>query len=65
MALKHWRLKTAQEVRVRNQLRPVTLRKRRQNLKIEGNWILFYHRFLQDHALPDLLWNYPTREELR
>jgi DnaJ family protein C protein 13 len=65
VALRHWRLKTAQEVRTKNQLRPVALRKRRQNLKVEGNWALLYHKFAKDHAAPDLIWNYPVREELR
>lgn len=65
VALRHWRLKTAQEARTKNQFRPVALRKRRQNLKIEGNWALFYHKFGYDHAMPDLIWNYNTREELK
>jgi DnaJ family protein C protein 13 len=26
---------------------------------------LFYHQFSRDHAAPDLIWNYQTREELR
>jgi len=63
--LRHWRLKTAQEVRKQSQFRPVALRKRRQNLTQEGNWPLFYYNFSRDHAMPDLIWNYQTREELR
>ena len=44
---------------------PVTLRKRRQNLKIDANWDYFYYQFYLDHARADLIWNYKTREELR
>jgi len=65
VALRHWRLKTAQEARKSNQFRPVALRKRRQNLKSEKNWPMFYNQFARDHARPDLIWNYQTREELK
>jgi len=45
--------------------KPVVLRKRRQRIKIEANWDLFYYRFGQDHAKSNLIWNFKTREELR
>ncbi|XP_075443221.1 dnaJ homolog subfamily C member 13 isoform X3 [Ascaphus truei] len=45
--------------------KPVVLRKRRQRIKIESNWDLFYYRFHQDHARSNLIWNFKTREELR
>ncbi|OCT75945.1 dnaJ homolog subfamily C member 13 isoform X1 [Xenopus laevis] len=45
--------------------KPVILRKRRQRIKIELNWDLFYYRFHQDHARSNLIWNFKTREELR
>ncbi|WAR09956.1 DJC13-like protein [Mya arenaria] len=44
---------------------PITLRKRRQRIKSEANWPLFYYHFSHDHAKPNLIWNYKTREELR
>ncbi|ESO09053.1 hypothetical protein HELRODRAFT_156562 [Helobdella robusta] len=43
----------------------VVLRKRRQRIKPEANWKLFYYQFNKDHAKPNLIWNYKTREELR
>ncbi|XP_029442930.1 LOW QUALITY PROTEIN: dnaJ homolog subfamily C member 13 [Rhinatrema bivittatum] len=45
--------------------KPVILRKRRQRIKIESNWDLFYYKFHQDHTLSNLIWNFKTREELR
>jgi hypothetical protein len=38
--------------------RPIVLRKRRERIKSEANWNLFYYRFTQDHALPNLIWNH-------
>ncbi|XP_018613426.2 dnaJ homolog subfamily C member 13-like isoform X1 [Scleropages formosus] len=69
--LMHWRdrMGIAQKEQDRNTLnlnqKPVILRKRRQRIKIEVNWELFYYRFQQDHAQPNLIWNLKTREELR
>lgn len=66
LALQHWRSKEhAQRRQERPKERPVVLRRRRQRLKPEGNWELFYHEFWRDHALPNLIWNAETREELR
>ncbi|XP_056011194.1 dnaJ homolog subfamily C member 13-like isoform X2 [Ostrea edulis] len=64
--LQHWRAKIGLEKnKQQNDLKPVTLRKRRQRIKSEANWSLFYYYFGRDHAKPNLLWNYKTREELR
>ena len=38
--------------------RPIVLRKRRERIKSEANWSLFYYKFTQDHALPNLIWNH-------
>ncbi|XP_077081132.1 dnaJ homolog subfamily C member 13 isoform X1 [Siphateles boraxobius] len=71
LVLVHWRDKMgiAQKEQDRNNLnanqKPVILRKRRQRIKIESNWELFYYRFQQDHARSNLIWNLKTREELR
>ncbi|XP_053615104.1 dnaJ homolog subfamily C member 13 isoform X2 [Plodia interpunctella] len=45
--------------------RPVVLRRRRERIKSTANWPLFYYQFHRDHALPNLIWNHTTREELR
>ena len=42
----------------RNVERPIVLRKRRERVKSAGNWQLFYYMFTQDHAKPNLIWNY-------
>lgn len=64
--LQHWRARIGLEKNKQlNELKPVTLRKRRQRIKSEANWSLFYYYFNRDHSKPNLLWNYKTREELR
>ncbi|XP_078519995.1 dnaJ homolog subfamily C member 13 isoform X2 [Lissotriton helveticus] len=65
IVLLHWRdrMGIAQKENVTQ--KPVILRKRRQRIKIESNWDLFYYRFHQDHARSNLIWNFKTREELR
>lgn len=71
IVLLHWRdrMGIAQKEQDRSNMnvtqRPVILRKRRQRIKIEANWDLFYYRFHQDHARSNLIWNFKTREELR
>ncbi|XP_033855901.3 dnaJ homolog subfamily C member 13 isoform X1 [Acipenser ruthenus] len=71
LVLLHWRdrMGITQKEQDRNNLnpnqKPVILRKRRQRIKIESNWELFYYRFQVDHARSNLIWNYKTREELR
>lgn len=62
--MQHWRSRT-QRKRVDDVKKPVVLRRRRENVKIEDNWAYFYYQFESDHARSDLIWNYKTREELR
>eukprot|EP00794_Sanderia_malayensis_P017835 gene17835-19618_t len=68
--LTHWRERVSEKVGMRpksdpNKDRPVVLRKRRQRIKSEANWDLFYYQFGRDHSSPMLIWNNKTREELR
>ncbi|XP_053466998.1 dnaJ homolog subfamily C member 13 isoform X2 [Ictalurus furcatus] len=70
LVLIHWRDKMGiVQKEDRNNLnpnqKPVVLRKRRQRIKIEANWELFYYKFHMDHAHSNLIWNLKTREELR
>ena len=78
VALQHWRTKMGEEWRksiadklktdpktTKNVERPIVLRMRRENLKSSMNWPLFYYHFDQDHAKPDLIWNFKTRQELK
>ncbi|XP_054717127.1 dnaJ homolog subfamily C member 13-like [Uloborus diversus] len=64
--LQHWRTRIGlpkKEDKI--QQRPVVLRKRRERVKNESNWPMFYYQFNQDHTKPDLIWNFRTREELK
>lgn len=64
--LQHWRARIGVNNKQQQQNeKPIVLRKRRQRIKSEANWPLFYYQFNQDHSKPNLLWNYKTREELR
>ncbi|XP_067003788.2 dnaJ homolog subfamily C member 13 [Anabrus simplex] len=65
-ALQHWAVRFGLE-RKEDKIkeRPIVLRKRRERIKSEANWLLFYYKFGQDHTLPNLIWNHKTREELR
>lgn len=63
--LQHWRSRIGLEKKQVQTDRPIVLRKRRQRIKSEANWPLFYYHFAHDHSKPNLLWNYKTREELR
>uniref|UniRef100_A0A8C8CS59 J domain-containing protein n=1 Tax=Oncorhynchus tshawytscha TaxID=74940 RepID=A0A8C8CS59_ONCTS len=65
IVLMHWRDKMGIAQKENPNQKPVILRKRRQRIKIEANWELFYYRFQLDHARPNLIWNLKTREELR
>ena len=40
---------------------PVVLRKRRERIKSEANWKMFYYQFVRDHAKPNLIWNLKVR----
>ncbi|KAK0084129.1 hypothetical protein PV325_007587 [Microctonus aethiopoides] len=64
-ALQHWGARVGIERREKIKERPIVLRKRRERIKSEANWKLFYYKFNQDHAMPNLIWNHKTREELR
>lgn len=61
----HWGTRVGIERREKMKERPIVLRKRRERIKSEANWKLFYYKFNQDHSLPNLIWNHKTREELR
>uniref|UniRef100_A0A8C7VID9 J domain-containing protein n=1 Tax=Oncorhynchus mykiss TaxID=8022 RepID=A0A8C7VID9_ONCMY len=65
IVLMHWRDKMGIAQKENPNQKPVILRKRRQRIKIEANWELFYYRFQLDHARSNLIWNLKTREELR
>lgn len=67
LALQHWgaRVGIVYERKEKIKERPIVLRRRRERIKAEANWLLFYYKFNQDHALPNLIWNHKTREELR
>ncbi|XP_069068012.1 dnaJ homolog subfamily C member 13 isoform X2 [Pleurodeles waltl] len=65
IVLLHWRDRMGIAQKENITQKPVILRKRRQRIKIESNWELFYYRFHQDHARSNLIWNFKTREELR
>ncbi|KAG1687435.1 DnaJ subfamily C member 13 [Nymphon striatum] len=61
--LQHWRSNLS--LQKENQMKPIVLRKRRERIKSEANWPLFYYKFNLDHTEPNLIWNLKTREELR
>uniref|UniRef100_A0AAY5EIG4 J domain-containing protein n=1 Tax=Electrophorus electricus TaxID=8005 RepID=A0AAY5EIG4_ELEEL len=65
LVLMHWRDKMGIAQKENPNQKPVVLRKRRQRIKIEANWELFYYKFQIDHACSNLIWNLRTREELR
>ncbi|XP_044264022.1 dnaJ homolog subfamily C member 13 [Tribolium madens] len=67
LALQHWGARVGIIIERKEKIkeRPIVLRKRRERIKAEANWLLFYWKFNQDHAIPNLIWNHKTREELR
>ena len=67
LALQHWGARTGHTIERKEKVkeRPIVLRRRRERVKAEANWVLFYWKFTQDFALPNLIWNHKTREELR
>ncbi|GJQ87934.1 putative dnaJ homolog subfamily C member [Trypoxylus dichotomus] len=63
LVMQHWGFSIERKEKVKE--RPIVLRRRRERVKAEANWLLFYWKFSQDHDLPNLIWNHKTREELR
>lgn len=60
LALQHWgaQVGIVYERKEKIKERPIVLRRRRERIKAEANWLLFYYKFNQDHALPNLIWNH-------
>lgn len=60
LAIEHWGARVGLSVdrKDKNKEKPIVLRKRRERIKAEANWALFYYQFNQDHALPNLIWNH-------
>ena len=80
VAMQHWRTRMGKDWNLpelkfntgegkprelKPQERPIVLRKRRQRVKSTENWPLFYYQFDKDHAKPNLIWNFKTRQELQ
>ncbi|XP_029728722.2 dnaJ homolog subfamily C member 13 isoform X2 [Aedes albopictus] len=69
--IKHWGLNLMdrqEKVQQTMKNRPIVLRNRRQKKKIGDeivNLPLFFYQFNKNHAMPNLIWNHKTREELR
>lgn len=62
MALQHWGA-SGFVARRKDKIkeRPILLRRRRERVKAEANWKLFYWKFDRDHALPNLIWNHKVK----
>lgn len=60
LALQHWGARVGIHIERKDKLkeRPIVLRRRRERVKAEANWTLFYYKFNQDHALSNLIWNH-------
>lgn len=65
LVLQHWRARIGLQKKEDKIQKPIVLRKRRERIKCEANWQMFYYQFNLDHSKPDLIWNYRTREELK
>ncbi|XP_050098670.1 dnaJ homolog subfamily C member 13 isoform X1 [Anopheles aquasalis] len=73
--IKHWGLNLIdarqEKLQQTQKNRPIVLRNRRQRKKAgdQGgtpfNLPLFFYQFGKNHAMPNLIWNHKTREELR
>ncbi|XP_065077705.1 dnaJ homolog subfamily C member 13 isoform X2 [Ochlerotatus camptorhynchus] len=69
--IKHWGLNLMdrqEKVQQTMKNRPIVLRNRRQKKKTGEEVInlpLFFYQFNKNHAMPNLIWNHKTREELR
>lgn len=63
LALQHWGARVGISLERKEKLkeRPIVLRRRRERIKAEANWLLFYWKFNQDHAIPNLIWNHKVR----
>jgi DnaJ homolog subfamily C member 13 len=64
-AMQHWKTRVGSVGTSRADDKVVVLRRRRQRVKSSENWDLFYYKFNQDQAKPNLIWNFKCREELR
>lgn len=59
IALGHWGASLGLERKEdKLQARPIVLRRRRERIKSQANWKLFYYKFNQNHTSPSLLWNH-------
>lgn len=56
LAMQHWGITIERKEKIKE--KPIVLRRRRERVKSEANWILFYYKFSQDHDLPNLIWNH-------
>ncbi|XP_053683789.1 dnaJ homolog subfamily C member 13 isoform X2 [Sabethes cyaneus] len=69
--IKHWGLNLIdrqEKIQQSQKNRPIVLRNRRQKKKVGDEVInlpLFFYQFNKNHAMPNLIWNLKTREELR
>ncbi|XP_039452152.1 dnaJ homolog subfamily C member 13 isoform X2 [Culex pipiens pallens] len=69
--IKHWGLNLIdrqEKIQQSQKNRPIVLRNRRQKKKTGNEVInlpLFFYQFNKNHAMPNLIWNLKTREELR
>uniref|UniRef100_A0A182Y246 J domain-containing protein n=1 Tax=Anopheles stephensi TaxID=30069 RepID=A0A182Y246_ANOST len=70
--IKHWGMNLLdvrqEKLQQAQKNRPIVLRNRRQKKKVGEqvvNLPLFFYQFGRTHAMPNLIWNHKTREELR
>ncbi|XP_055606556.1 dnaJ homolog subfamily C member 13 isoform X2 [Uranotaenia lowii] len=69
--IKHWGLNLIdrqEKIQQSQKNRPIVLRNRRQKKKTNDDVVnlpLFFYQFNKNHAMPNLIWNHKTREELR
>uniref|UniRef100_A0A182PLV2 J domain-containing protein n=1 Tax=Anopheles epiroticus TaxID=199890 RepID=A0A182PLV2_9DIPT len=70
--IKHWGMNLLdvrqEKLQQTQKNRPIVLRNRRQKKKVGDqvvNLPLFFYQFGKNHAMPNLIWNHKTREELR
>ena len=69
--IKHWGLNLIdrqEKVNASQKNRPIVLRNRRQKKRKNDSIVnlpLFFYQFNKNHAIPNLIWNHKTREELK